>query len=167
LTPNRIPIAYNEGAMSPAEFTPDDLPLLNTVMRAFPHVADGFKSVIEVTRMLSFPVESPDQLSQAVGNVDLRYGDAVIPVGDLPTLMPAYYFPVESEEDFLAKIADVCARVRAPEGLNLAVSRLIEATAPSRGGTPPTISDDEIVSLARLRESPAIPSVGGIRRRNE
>lgn len=149
------------------EFTPDDLPMLNTAMRAFPHVGDGFRAMLEVGGRLEFPVESPEALQRAIAERGSpRYGDWEIPMDDLPALMPAYYFPVESVEDFFSKVSDVTARVREPEGRSMGAARLREAVAPprARAEEAPTISDDEIRRKVDLADVPA-PSIGGIRRR--
>lgn len=149
------------------DFTPDDLPYLNMAMRAFPHVAHGFRAVIVATSKLSFPVSGPDDLRAATGDgYQLRYGDSEIPVDDLPQLMPAYYFPIESAEDFLAKVADVCDRVREPEGRNIA-STLMEATAASPDSLPPDIAIDEIIKMSGLEQGTAVPSAGGLRQRTD
>lgn len=147
------------------EFTQDDLPMLNATMRAFPHVANGFRAVIGVSNALSFPVEGPDQLRNSIAGARyVRYGDSEIPVDDLPELMPPYYFPIESHEDFLSKVADVCARVREPQGVNMPTARLAEAAAVSRGRALPETTKEEILSLAGLREGKTAPGVGGVRR---
>ena len=126
------------------DFTPDDLPMLNTAMKAFPHVGDGLRTMVDLGNRLSFPVESPEQLQRAVGEAGtLRYADVDISLEDLPALMPAYYFPLESVEDFFAKVSDVTGRVREPDGRGMAVTRLREAVA-QRRSEPPTITDDEI-----------------------
>lgn len=148
------------------DFTPDDLPLLNAAMRAFPHVGDGFRAMVEVGKRLEFPVEAPEALQGAIAEAGtVRYGDSEIPVDDLPALMPAYYFPVESVEDFFTKVSDITARVREPDGRNMAAARLREAVAPMRTDDVAVMDDDEFrrrVDLAGL----AVPGVGGIRRRD-
>jgi hypothetical protein len=146
------------------DFTPDDLPYVNLAMRAFPHVAHGFRALVTVTSKLSFPVSGPDEIARAAGGHTLRYGDSDIPLDELPDLMPAYYFPIESAEDFLAKVADVCERVREPQGRNLAAT-LMEAKAPDPGHSPPNIDVAEIIRVAGLDERAATPSAGGLHRR--
>lgn len=147
------------------DFTPDELPDLNRLMRVFPHVAYGFRAVMAAMSRLSFPVQAPSDLSAATsGGYGLSYGASEIPIDDLPRLMPAYYFPIESEDDFLAKVGDVCARVREPEGRNI-TTRLMEATAPSRGGTPPELDDAQILEMAGLKGRAAAPDAGGLRQR--
>lgn len=146
------------------DFTPEDLPQLNLAMQAFPHVAYGLRALIAVTSRLSFPVSSPEDIARAIEQDYLRYGESEIPVAELPTLMPAYYFPIESPEDFLAKVADVCIRVREPAGRNLA-STLMEATAPPPDESPPDMSVDDVMRMGRVSEGPAVPSAGGLRQR--
>jgi hypothetical protein len=139
------------------EFTPDDLRYLNLALRAFPGVAHGLRA-----RRLRFPVEGAQALREAVDASGARHGGSEIPVEHLPELMPEFYFPIESEEDFVAKVADACGRQREPDGPNLPTVVLMEAKA-ARRGDPPTITDDEIFRLAGIRTSdPATPSVGGL-----
>jgi hypothetical protein len=144
------------------DFTHDDLPILNAVMRAFPQVEDGFRAMVELSSRLSFPVESPEVLYRAVAKVgSIRYGDSQLPIEALPTLMPAYYFPIESIEDFVSKVSDVTSRFREPDGPGLTAARLREAVAPRRAEEP-TISDHEIRRQADVSDA---PGVGGIRKR--
>jgi hypothetical protein len=145
-------------------FTAEDLPVLNAAMHAFPHVRDGFRAMVDVGTRMSFPVESPEALQRVIAEVGpVRYGDSEIPLDDLPALMPAYYFPVDSVDDFFAKVSDVTARVREPDGVNMPGARLREAVAPRRGEEP-TITDDEIRQRFDLTEIGAA-SIGGIRKR--
>jgi hypothetical protein len=147
------------------EFTPDELRYLNMALRAFPNVAHGLRAVVDVARRLRFPVEGAQALREAVDASGARHGGSEIPVEHLPTLMPEFYFPIESEEDFMAKVADACGRQREPDGPNMPAVVLMEAKA-ERRGDPPTISDKEILRLAGIRtDDPATPSVGGLAKR--
>lgn len=156
----------NEMSDDFGDFTADDLPMLNVAMRAFPHVGDGFRAVVNVSSRLNFPVESTEELQKVISDIGgIRYADTDIPIEDLPTLMPAYYFPVESVEDFFAKVSDVATRVREPDGPGMATTRLIEAVAPLRkmAGEAPSIRVEEIRRRVGLSDT-ATPSVGGIPR---
>ncbi|GIG92097.1 hypothetical protein [Plantactinospora endophytica] len=144
------------------DFTPDDLRYLNLALRAFPGVADGLRAVVDVAARLRFPVEGADALRAAIDSGGVRLGSQEIPVAQLPQLMPEFYFPIESEEDFVAKVADACARQREPYGPNMPAVTLMEATA-ERRGDPPRISEAEILRLAGFRpdeDGPASPGAG-------
>lgn len=143
------------------EFTPEELKYLNLTLRCFPNVAYGLRAVVSVTTRLSFPVEGPDALREVIDAAGIRYGDSEIPVKDLPDLMPEYYFPIESEEDFVTKVADAAARQREPAGPNMPQAVLMEATAEKRG-EPPDISDERFFKMiGRVAKEPA-PSVAGL-----
>jgi hypothetical protein len=147
------------------EFRPEELRHLNLALRAFPNVAYGLRAVVSVIGRLSFPVEAAAELREAIGASGVRYGDSAIPVEQLPQLMPDYYFPIESEEDFIAKVADACGRLREPAGQNMPAVVLREATA-QRRGAPPDISDDRVLALADIRSGDeARPGSGGLAKR--
>ena len=153
--------------MSPPEFedfTGDELDYLNMSLRAFPSVAYGLRAVVTVTSRLSFPVEGPDPLREVIAGAGVRFGDSEIPVEHLPELMPDYYYPIESPDDFVTKVADACARIREPNGANMPNAVLREATAELRGH-PPDISDEEIFRMAGIRGPESAPSAGGLARR--
>ncbi|MEO3926238.1 hypothetical protein ABGB07_20550 [Micromonosporaceae bacterium B7E4] len=149
------------------DFTPDDLRYLNLALRAFPGVAQGLRAVVDVASRLRFPVEEASALQAAIDSSGVRLGSQDIPVEHLPQLMPEFYFPIESEADFVAKVADACARQREPYGPNMPAVTLMEAKA-ERRGDPPQIDRKQILQLAGFRPDeaqPASPSVGGLTKR--
>jgi len=147
------------------EFTPDDLRYLNMALRAFPGVAHGLRAVVDVASRLRFPVENARALRETIDRSGIRHGDSDIPVEHLPELMPEYYFPIESEEDFVAKVADACARQREPHGPNMPAVALMEAKA-ERRGDPPDLTDQQIFEIAGIRpDDRPSPSVGGLAKR--
>lgn len=146
------------------DFTPEDLPLLNAAMRVFPHIGIGFRAMLHIASRLSFPVESSEALQRVVAEIAKDgYTESLLPIDSLPLLMPVYYFPIESVEDFFAKVSDVTSRLREPEGPGMGAARLREANAPRRA-EPPTISNEEVMRQADAVAFTA-PSVGGISKR--
>lgn len=143
------------------EFTPEELKYLNLTLRRFPNVAHGLRAVVSVTARLSFPVEGPEALREVIAATGIRYGESEIPVESLPDLMPEYYFPIESEEDFVTKVADVAARQREPQGPNMPGVVLSEATASQRSD-PPDISDDQFFEMIGRAAKETAPSIAGL-----
>lgn len=145
------------------DFTADDLPWLNLLMRGFPAVSHGFRAVIAVGQHLDFPVESTEQLAKAVDAGDYGYdGKTTIPVDQLPSMMPAYYFPITGEDDFIRKVADAAARHSAPDGPNMPSVTLREATAAAPDSKPPFESVEEVIKAARLRPREGATGLGGV-----
>jgi hypothetical protein len=145
------------------EFTADDLPWLNRLMRGFPAVGHGFRAVISVGRAVSFPVETPEELAEAVRAGDYGYdGETAIPVDQLPTMMPAYYFPINDERDFVRKVADAAGRYNQPTGPGMPSVVLREATARHPGFDPPTTSIEEAIAMAGLRSEAGGTGTGGV-----
>jgi hypothetical protein len=145
------------------EFTADDLPWLNLLMRGFPAVGHGFRATISVGRALSFPVESPEQLAEAVRAGDYGYdGETAIPVDQLPTMMPGYYFPINDERDFVRKVADAAGRQSQPTGPGMPAVVLREATAKHPGFEPPATSIEETIAMAGLSREPGGTGAGGV-----
>ncbi len=146
------------------DFTADDLKHLNLALRAFPNVAHGLRAVVDVAGRLSFPVEGPDTLREGVASTGVRYGDSDIPIDSLADLMPEYYFPIESEDDFVSKVSDAAQRQREGDGPNLPRAVLMEATA-ARRGDPPDISDERFFEMTGISRDDSGPAVSGLRRR--
>ena len=93
----------------------------------------------EVGRKTTYPITSADQLVEAVGgdHATARLGNKDHKVGEVRQI-PAAYFPIESESDFIAKITHVL--VLNGEPLEDQMTRgTASDSPPTSAGSPPNM----------------------------
>jgi hypothetical protein len=101
------------------EFDKDDLPLINRVLGQHPEVREVLVIAKQAIQQGQFPLASFDALAAALGGEDATFpfrGHSVR-VGDLRQGIPAYYFPITSVDDLIAKIADLRLRASEPAAM--------------------------------------------------
>lgn len=143
------------------EFGAGDLAHLNLAMRAFPQVAEAAKVLKLVSEKTGFPVENREALLKAIGGHEVPFGGQHVPAETAVDLLPNYYFPIESAEDFLSKMADFRKRIEHPYGEGLTVRlRAAEAPAPE-GLEAPRVTDEQLFRLSGFEPSKG-PGSGGL-----
>lgn len=145
------------------EFTADDLEFLNAALRVNPHLAQATRLLKQISSASGFPLNSRDELAKALAeHRELPFGEGSISVEEALELMPNYYFPIESDEDFMSKIADIRHRIEHPDGLGLAMRWAKEVKEPAAGESPPEISHEAVLERAGFRDGmgPAAGSLG-------
>jgi hypothetical protein len=146
------------------EFRRGDVKHLNATLRAFPEAAYAARALKLVSDRVGFPIESREQLRKGLaGERDVEFRGERLEVDETLELLPDYYFPIESPEDFLAKIADLRERAAQPDGRNVAI-KWAEPGAEPRGKRPPELSHEEVLRLSGWTEHRG-PGAGGLTQR--
>lgn len=98
--------------MPDPQFTAQDLPLLNRLMAQNPSFAETANVVKAVTSKTKFPVNSYEDLTQALGgeSAAITFGGRTMTLAQIKQFVPAYYFPISSEADLVAKIGEMQSR---------------------------------------------------------
>jgi hypothetical protein len=89
-------------------FQPEDLRLINLILPHYPDVVDVIRAVRQAVARVTYPIRDFDELATALGGVTIAGG--AFSVADAQRLLPPYYFPIGSEEDLIAKVADLRAQ---------------------------------------------------------
>lgn len=145
------------------DFGPEDLQHINVVLRAFPHAAQSVRMLRRIESTTGFPIKDREALLQAVGDEDVDFGTAKVPAHAAVELLPNYYFPIESPDDFLTKVADLRRQIEHPFGENVSVHlRAAEAKAPDHD--PPGLSEKEIHKISGFQPGKG-PGSGAISQR--
>ena len=148
--------------------TAADLPLVNRLLQSQPDLQDTISVVKQVNAKAKYPIASFDDLAKALGGDDatVTFRGRTITMAEARTLIPAYYFPIASESDLTAKMADLSKALPSPAPpaatppLESAI-KLMAASAvkPTAAYTP--INVDEILKAAGESEK---PGAGGLTR---
>jgi hypothetical protein len=142
-------------------FTANDLDALNLALKTSPDVAQAARVLKAVTDANPFPIADHAALQKVVGNQEMWFGPAAVPAQTAISLLPNYYFPIESAEDLAAKMADFRRLIEFPEGQNLTIAWAKAATALPPGEKAPAIVDEELFRQVGWRPGRG-PSVGGL-----
>jgi hypothetical protein len=90
----------------------------------------------ELAERASLPIRSPDELRELLASagptMDLR--GETMDVADAVRLVPAYYFPIGSKADLVAKLQDLAVGLGHDEGA--VVREWMERTGSPAGATP-------------------------------
>jgi hypothetical protein len=85
-----------------------DLPLINRILQFYPEVDALARTVKHISPKAKYPINSLNELTDALGADD--EGSDAAPLQSLlglPGAIPAYYFPIASEEDLIAKLLEL------------------------------------------------------------
>jgi len=90
-------------------FELEDFEVVNRVLPHFPEVQQAIHVVRRVSDQTEYPIDSFRELAAALGGPDthIRYRDKRLTLRQVARLIPAYYFPITSQEDLAEKIADI------------------------------------------------------------
>jgi hypothetical protein len=110
----------------------------------------------EVGRKTTYPITSADQLVDALGGdqAKVRIGSKDHQGAEVRQI-PAAYFPIESEADFIAKITHVLVLSGEPVEDQLTQGKA-SGTPPAAVGSPPNLSN-----LPNLPQPRGVPSASG------
>jgi hypothetical protein len=126
-------------------FQPEDLRLLNLILPLYPDVVDVIRAAKHAVARVKYPVQSFDELAAALGDgVTLAGGS--LGLAEARRLLPAYYFPISSEEDLIAKVADLRAQAGAVAALPVAgdVTWAPAIDKPPENSRPPQIAPADL-----------------------
>ncbi|MBF2063175.1 MAG: hypothetical protein IGS39_01890 [Calothrix sp. C42_A2020_038] len=147
------------------EFLPEDLPLLNRVLQLYPDITEVIKIVQLISPKVNYPIQNFEEIANALDSeeVTISFEDQSFNLIDIGQFLPDYYFPIGSEDDLIAKIADIRAQVfssvqveetETSTGLNLL--RGEAQPNPPEGTEPPNIPMEEIRTIVEQHTSSAI-----------
>jgi hypothetical protein len=129
-------------------FQPEDVRLINLVLRHYPDVSDVIHAVKHAVSRVTYPVRTVDELADALGGLTIAGG--AFSLADAERLLPPYYFPIASEEDFVAKIADLRAQAAGLSALPPEddVTWIAPVAAAPEDSLPPAIKVEDVPSSA-------------------
>ncbi len=145
----------------------EDLALVNRLLNAHPDLRDTISVIRQVNANSKYPITSFDELAQAMGgeNASLTFRGRTMTMADARSVIPAYYFPIASESDLAAKMADLSKALPAM-GTTVRVPpvetamRLTAATAVKPEGiTAPHLNMDEVLKISGFGHG--APAIGG------
>ncbi|TCK75050.1 hypothetical protein [Acidipila rosea] len=147
----------------------EDLALVNRLMQAHPDLQDTIAVVKQVNAKGKYPIDNFDELAKTMGgeHASITFRGRTLTMADARNVIPAYYFPIHSEADLLAKMADLSksmppatAALKTPP-LEHSI-KLMEATAVKPEHiSPPHMNVEEIFKTASFGKQ--TPGVGGVK----
>lgn len=109
-----------EREMEPRLLSVDDIDVVNRVLRHYPAVAEVMNVVQALSRGAAYPIQAAEDLIERADIGEVVFRGRAYGKDDLLAIIPGHYFPIVSEDDLIAKIADLAAR---EEGGSSSVSR--------------------------------------------
>lgn len=148
----------------------DDLTLVSKILQMHPEVDEVIRAVRQVSARAKYPIQSFDELSHAMGGDEaaVTFRGQQMAVRDIRRLIPAYYFPIGSEQDLIAKVSDLQSRTgqrEPPADVHRAPNIKIEwaqAREKPEGANRPNISIEEVLAHAKARGLANAPGLGGM-----
>lgn len=129
---------------------PEDIKLLRLILRHYPEVDEVFRVLRLVLSGANFPIKSAVDVEQALGGEDeqFTFHGRLFPVRLVREMVPAYYFPIASEDDLVAKVADLRARQPIQPELYVEGAAVTPLTVGGSGpDIPPFVSSEEIARV--------------------
>ena len=95
--------------MSYQPYGPQDLDLINQVLQQHPEVDEVIRALKTISSKGKYPIQSFDDLAASLGGPkdSVTFRGQSLTVEQLRSLIPSYYFPINSQQDLIAKIGDV------------------------------------------------------------
>jgi hypothetical protein len=151
--------------------TEQDLRLIKRVLQLYPEVEELILTVKKVASSTKYPIQSFSELAEALGGEEsvVNFRNQPMSLKEVRALIPVYYFPIGSEEDLIAKIADLQARglrrgygEPGQEVQDISTAGALRAAVAKKpeGLTPPNISMEHILERAGFHQQPG-PGIGG------
>jgi hypothetical protein len=146
----------------------EDIALVNRLIQAHPDLQDTISIVKMVNAKAKYPITSFDELEKALGGEQgsITFRGRSVTMAEARSIIPAYYFPIASEADLTAKMADMgkalpplTATVSPTQGLE-AVIRLLAPSAVKPSHPVPEISNEEVLRLSGFGKQK--PGIGGL-----
>lgn len=96
-------------------YEPNDLDVINELVRVHPEVNELIAAVKAVMAATEFPIESRGELAEALalqrtGEEPRRVGEGFRLLSVITSDMPAFYFPIVSRKDLIAKVVEFGGR---------------------------------------------------------
>jgi len=143
----------------------DDLHLVNRLLQFQPELRETIDLIRQVIGKVKFPIQSFDDLSEALGGDDktVTFRGRTLTVGEARNLIPAYYFPIGSERDLVAKITDLAKGRQGPPStppLEAGIKLMPAAAQRPERLESPNISADDVLRLSGFGKR--APGAGGL-----
>ncbi|MEO7143307.1 MAG: hypothetical protein ABI165_07355 [Bryobacteraceae bacterium] len=139
---------------------------MNRLLQSHPDLQDTISVVRQVGVKAKYPIASFDDLANTLGgeNAAVTFRGRTLTMAEARSIIPAYYFPIASEADLTAKMADLAKALPTLSAVASAptlesVIRLMPASAAAPTFAVPTINVEEVLSLAGGRQK---PGTGGV-----
>lgn len=139
-------------------FEQEDLPLLNQLVASHPELAETAALVKRINTRAQYPINSLSDLTEALGGPDatVTFHGRTMTLGEVREFVPAYYFPISSERDLIAKLSDIQARpapparppiqVREPVDIHWSTER---AALPADAPRVPELTSQQVLEATR------------------
>ena len=129
-------------------FQPEDLRLINLVLLHYPDVSDVIRALKHAVTRVTYPVRTFDELADALGGITIAGG--AFSIADAEQLLPSYYFPIASEEDLVAKVADLSSQAAGLSALSTEndVTWVAPIEDAPENSHPPAVSPSDVPSIA-------------------
>jgi hypothetical protein len=166
------PVTFESARRGSMAFEPlksEDLALVNRLIQSHPDLQDTISVVKQVNAKAKYPITSFDELATALGgeNGTVTFRGRTLTMAEARTLIPVYYFPIASESDLTAKMADL-AKALPPSAASMAVATPIEAGIKmvAASAAKPSIAYESVSVEAIMKVAGAsqTPSTGGLTR---
>ena len=139
-------------------FQAEDLRVINLVLPHYPDVTDVIRAVKHAIARVTYPVQTFEELAAAIGTLTIAGGS--FSLSEAQRLLPPYYFPITSEEDLVAKVADL--RAQAASLTTLPGEEDVTWIAPTESAPPnsrpPAVTPDQVpldAGCAGVKKPPA------------
>ena len=145
----------------------EDLALVNRLLQAHPDLQDTISVVKQVNTKAKYPITSFEELAAALGGdgATVTFRGRTLTMAEARTLIPAYYFPIASESDLTAKMADL-SKALPPSTGQAVVTQPIESTIKlfSATAAKPSVnySRGDVEALMKVASASKTPSMGGL-----
>ena len=125
-------------------FQAEDLRLINLILPHYPDVIDVIRAVKHAIARVTYPVQTFEELAAAIGSSTFAGGS--FSLTEAQRLLPASYFPITSEEDLVAKVADLRAQAASLAALpgEEDVTWIVPAEAAPAESRPPSVQPDQV-----------------------
>jgi len=150
-----------------------DVGLLNRLIHQQPEL-QSLVQMVHVVKQISaktkYPIESFDDISEALGpDASITFRGREQSLAAVRDYVPAYYFPIASERDLVAKLSDLAKSrsttevVSAGGGIDSALKFMPAIGAPPVNSKAPQISQEEILRISEFGKQS--PGAGGLGKR--
>jgi hypothetical protein len=148
----------------------EDIALVNRLLPTHPDLHDTISIVKQVNAKAKYPIASFDDLAHALGGEDgtFTFRGRTMSMAEARGIIPAYYFPIGSEADLTAKIADLgkalpplASATTVANGTLESAIKLMPATAvkpPTENA--PQVAHEEVLKIAGFGKQR--PGTGGL-----
>jgi hypothetical protein len=148
----------------------EDISLVNRVLTSQPDLQDTISIIKQVNAKAKYPIASFDDLAQAFGGDSgtITFRGRTLSMAEARGIIPAYYFPIASEADLTAKMADLgkslppvtTAAPVATGVLASAIKLMTPLAVKPAAGNAPQVAHEDILRISGFGQQR--PGTGGL-----